>query len=67
MMGLHHPMWCFPAGGQWLPDVKQLAGGADEWQQPGDPPVRISWDQVWQGMTCLVRFSADSHSICSPA
>lgn len=33
-------------GGQWLPDVKQLAGGSDEWQQPGDPPLRISWDQV---------------------
>ncbi len=35
-----------PAGGQWLPDVKELAGGSDEWQQAGDPPLRITWDQV---------------------
>jgi hypothetical protein len=34
------------AGGQWLPDIKQLAGGSDEWQQPGDPPLRITWDQA---------------------
>lgn len=34
------------AGGCWLPDVKQLAGGLDEWQQPGDPPLRITWDQA---------------------
>lgn len=33
-------------GGQWLPDVKELAGGADEWQQAGDAPLRITWDQV---------------------
>ena len=34
------------AGGLWLPDVKCLAGGADEWQVPGDAPLRITWEQV---------------------
>lgn len=33
-------------GGQWLPDMKDLAGGVDEWQQPGDSPLRITWEQV---------------------
>ncbi|KAK9828636.1 hypothetical protein WJX72_001237 [[Myrmecia] bisecta] len=35
-------------GGQWLPEMKELAGGADEWLQPGDQPLRITWDQVRQ-------------------
>ena len=34
------------AGGQWLPELKQLAGGADDWQLPGDKPLRIDWNQV---------------------
>lgn len=34
-------------GGQWLPDVKLAAGAADaSGQQPGDPPTRITWEQV---------------------
>jgi len=33
-------------GGQWLPDLKELAGGVDEWQLPGDRPVRVTWAQV---------------------
>ena len=33
-------------GGHWLPDMKELAGGNDDWQLPGDPAVRIDWDQV---------------------
>ena len=34
------------AGGQWLPEMKELAGGADDWQTPGDAAVRVSWEQV---------------------
>ena len=26
--------------------MKELAGGADDWQMPGDAAVRISWEQV---------------------
>lgn len=48
-------------GGQWLPDVKLTAGAVDaSGQQPGDPPTRITWEQVcgskysttgrWHGM-----------------
>lgn len=34
-------------GGQWLPDVKLAAGAVDaSGQQPGDPPTRITWEQV---------------------
>ncbi|KAA6423422.1 MAG: periplasmic binding, partial [Trebouxia sp. A1-2] len=33
-------------GGQWLPDMKELAGGRDEWQQPGDAPQRVTWEAV---------------------
>ncbi|KAL3138055.1 hypothetical protein ABBQ38_005288 [Trebouxia sp. C0009 RCD-2024] len=33
-------------GGQWLPDMKELAGGRDAWQQPGDAPERISWEAI---------------------
>ena len=34
------------AGGQWLPDMKELAGGRDDWQQPGDAPERITWEAI---------------------
>lgn len=34
------------SGGQWLPDMKARAGGKDLWQSPGDPPIRITWQQV---------------------
>ena len=34
------------AGGQWLPELKHLAGGADDWQLPGDKPRRVDWDEV---------------------
>lgn len=40
-------------GGQWLPDVKLAAGAVDaSGQQPGDPPTRITWEQVrpWPGL-----------------
>lgn len=38
-------------GGQWLPDVKLAAGCIDaSGQQPGDPPTRITWEQV--GVVC---------------
>lgn len=33
-------------GGQWLPEIKELAGGECDWQEGGDPPERIEWDQV---------------------
>ena len=26
------------AGGQWLPEMKELAGGECDWQEGGDPP-----------------------------
>ena len=34
------------AGGQWLPDMKELAGGADDWQMATDASCRITWEQV---------------------
>lgn len=40
-------------GGQWLPDVKLAAGAVDaSGQQPGNPPTRITWEQVrpWLGL-----------------
>ena len=33
-------------GGQWLPDMKELAGARDGWQQPGDAPQRITWEAI---------------------
>lgn len=37
-------------GGQWLPDVKLAAGAVDaSGQRPGDPPTRITWEQVRPG------------------
>ena len=33
-------------GGQWLPDMKELAGGCDAWQQPGDAPERVTWEAI---------------------
>jgi ABC-type hemin transport system substrate-binding protein len=43
-------------GGQWLPDVKLAAGAVDaSGQRPGDPPTRITWEQVrpfeWKVLT----------------
>ena len=34
------------AGGHWLPEMKELAGGADDWQTAGDAALRVTWDQV---------------------
>ena len=36
----------FAVGGHWLPEMKQLAGGADELQEPGAPAVALRWEQV---------------------
>ena len=35
-------------GGQWLPDMKELAGGRDDWQHAGDAPQRITWEGIRQ-------------------
>ena len=35
-----------PAGGLWLPEMVDLAGGCDEAQEPGAPPQMLTWDQV---------------------
>ena len=32
--------------GRWAPDAAQLAGGADELQQPGDAPMELTWQQI---------------------
>ena len=45
------------AGGLWLPEMKELAGGECDWQQGGDAPLRITWDQVMLHNSC----SADGH------
>ena len=29
-----------------MPDMKELAGGRDKWQQPGDAPQRVTWEAV---------------------
>ncbi len=34
------------AGGQWLPEMVELAGGCCDMQEPGSPSVPLSWDQV---------------------
>lgn len=34
------------AGGHWLPEMKQLAGGIDEMQDPGAAAERLRWEQV---------------------
>ena len=36
----------FAVGGHWLPEMKHLAGGADELQEPGAPAVALRWEQV---------------------
>ena len=36
----------FAVGGHWLPEMKQLAGGADELQEPGAPATALRWEQV---------------------
>ena len=33
-------------GGHWLPDMKALAGGCDDLQEPGAPAERLRWEQV---------------------
>jgi hypothetical protein len=33
-------------GGHWLPEMKSLAGGSDELQEPGAPAVGLRWEQV---------------------
>ena len=33
-------------GGHWLPEMKVLAGGVDELQEPGAPAVSLRWEQV---------------------
>lgn len=46
---MHHLVDSYPgmgAGGLWIPDMKELAGGADDWQMPSDASCRITWDQV---------------------
>ena len=45
------------AGGLWLSEMKELAGGECDWQQGGDAPLRITWDQVMLHDAC----SADGH------
>jgi ABC-type Fe3+-hydroxamate transport system substrate-binding protein len=34
------------AGGHWLPEMKALAGGRDELQEPGCPAERLRWETV---------------------
>ena len=34
------------AGGQWLPEMVDLAGGCDSAQEAGAPSMPLSWDQV---------------------
>lgn len=36
----------FAVGGHWLPEMKLLAGGSDELQEPGAPAVALRWEQV---------------------
>lgn len=57
---LKHRVVC--VGGQWLPELKQLAGGADDWQLPGDKPLRIAWSQVCVPNPCSREASHDLHS-----
>eukprot|EP00891_Asterochloris_glomerata_P004701 jgi/Astpho2/4701/e_gw1.00067.491.1_t len=38
----------FTLGGQWVPEMVQLAGGADSWLEPGACPLAPSWDAVRQ-------------------
>ncbi len=33
-------------GGHWLPEMKHLAGGVDELQEPGAPAAGLRWEQV---------------------
>ena len=33
-------------GGHWLPEMKALAGGVDDLQEPGAPAERLRWEQV---------------------
>ena len=33
-------------GGHWLPEMKHVAGGRDELQDPGAPAVGVRWEQV---------------------
>lgn len=34
------------AAGHWLPEIKSIAGGVDEFQEPGVMAERIRWEQV---------------------
>lgn len=34
------------AGGGWVPELIQLAGGVDALQQPGAAPTRVTWEAV---------------------
>jgi len=34
------------AGGHWIPEMKSIAGGIDELQEPGCPAERLRWEQV---------------------
>jgi iron complex transport system substrate-binding protein len=40
--------WLDPpfAGGHWVPEMIDLAGGLDAVARPGDPSARLTWDQV---------------------
>ena len=38
--------WSMLAGGQWLPEMVDLAGGCDSAQEAGAPSMPLSWDQV---------------------
>ena len=42
---------CYCAGGLWLPEMVDLAGGCSGAQEPGAPAQAITWDQV---RTCAV-------------
>jgi len=40
--------WLDPlfAGGHWVPEMVEIAGGTDVFARPGDHSARLSWDQV---------------------
>lgn len=51
------------AGGHWLPEMKQLAGGLDHLQEPGSIAQRLRWEQVLAYAPDVLLLTAVSGSI----
>ena len=49
-----------------MPEMKELAGGADDWLLPGDAPLRVTWTQVPFHVSMLALRMQVGHGMINP-